>query len=434
MGATRQVRACAAQLVSAVCSGQSLAKAMPDYLESVDPRTAPLFRSLVYGSLREWPRLTGILSQLLKTPLKDKDADVMALMALGIHQLSGMRIPAHAALSETVSATRGLGKPWAKGLVNGVLRNYQRQSALLESSLSQAESLALPEWLYDRFREDWPDHVDQIAAAARGHPPMTLRVNQNQITRETYLEQLEASGIAASPCVTASNGVMLKEPVDVFSLPGFVDGMCSVQDETAQLTGHVIRPGADDRILDACAAPGGKACHLKELAPEAFVLAADISSERLKRIEENCSRLKLDVSIMCRDATQTLDASEEENYDIILADVPCSATGVIRRNPDIKLLRRPGDALKFRSQQEAILKNLWPLLRPGGRLFYVTCSLLQEENDAVIGYGLEHLNNCKTMSLNIPGAIKTKHGYQVLPQVHGGDGLFFAGLTAKSTH
>ena len=434
MAATNQARARAAQLVSAVCSGQSLATVMPNYLESVDPRTAPLFKSLVYGCLREWPRLTGILSRLLKTPLKNKDADVMALIALGIHQLSAMRIPAHAALSETVSATRGLGKPWAKGLVNGVLRNYQRQSALLESSLSQSESLALPEWLYDRFRVDWPDHVDQLAAAARGHPPMTLRVNQNQITRESYLEQLEASGIAASPCVAASDGVVLKEPVDVFSLPGFVDGMCSVQDETAQLTGHVIGPGTNDRILDACAAPGGKACHLKELAPEAFVLAADISNERLKRIEENCSRLKLDVSIMCRDATQTLDAFKEERYDIILADVPCSATGVIRRNPDVKLLRRPGDALKFRSQQEAILKNLWPLLRPGGRLFYVTCSVLKEENDAVIAYGLEHLNNCKTMSLNIPGAIETRHGYQVLPTEHGGDGLFFAGLTADSTH
>ena len=431
MSAANQTRSRAAQVISAVTAGQSLAKIMPEHLESIDPKNAPLFKSLVYGSLREWPRLIGILGQLLKTPLKDKDADIMSLIAMGIHQLSSMRIPDHAALSETVSATGGLGKPWAKGLVNGVLRNYQRRAALLESALSPAASLALPEWLYERLCLDWPDHVDQLAAAARSHPPMTLRVNQTQTTREAYLEELAAAQIAASPCEAASDGIMLEAPVDVLSLPRFADGFCSVQDETAQLAGRVIDPGANDRILDACAAPGGKACHLKELAPEAFVLAADISEERLERIKENRSRLKLDLSITRRDAAQIHEApAEEEQYDVILADVPCSATGVIRRNPDIKLLRRPGDALKFKSQQQAILENLWPLLRPGGRLFYVTCSVLKEENDDVIAYGLEHLHNCKTISLNIPGAIETTHGYQVLPKAQGGDGLFFACLTA----
>ena len=430
MSAANQTRSRAAQVISAVTAGQSLAKIMPEHLESIDPKNAPLFKSLVYGSLREWPRLIGILGQLLKTPLKDKDADIMSLIAMGIHQLSSMRIPDHAALSETVSATGGLGKPWAKGLVNGVLRNYQRQAALLESALSPAASLALPEWLYERLCLDWPDHVDQLAAAARSHPPMTLRVNQTQTTREAYLEELAAAQIAASPCEAASDGIMLKAPVDVSSLPRFADGFCSVQDETAQLAGRVIDPGANDRILDACAAPGGKACHLKELAPEAFVLAADISEERLERIKENRSRLKLDLSITRRDAAQIHEAPAEDQYDVILADVPCSATGVIRRNPDIKLLRRPGDALKFRWQQQTILKSLWPLLRPGGRLFYVTCSVLKEENDDVIAYGLEHLHNCKTLTLDIPGAIETTHGYQVLPKAQGGDGLFFAGLAA----
>jgi 16S rRNA (cytosine967-C5)-methyltransferase len=428
MSAANQTRARAAQVVSAVTAGQSLTKIMPEHLEFIDPKNAPLLKSLVYGSLREWPRLMGILGQLLKTPLKDKDADIMSLIAMGIHQLSSMRIPDHAALSETVSATRALGKPWAKGLVNGVLRNYQRRAAMLESTLSPAESMALPEWLYERFCLDWPDHVDQLAAAARSHPPMTLRVNQTQTTREAYLDELAASQIAASPCEAAPDGIMLKAPVDVLSLPHFADGLCSVQDETAQLAGRAINPGFNDRILDACAAPGGKACHLKELAPEAFVLAADISEERLQRVKENCSRLKLDLLTTRLDATKIHEAPAEDQYDIILADVPCSATGVIRRNPDIKLLRRPGDALKFRWQQQTILKSLWPLLRPGGRLFYVTCSVLKEENDDVIAYGLEHLHNCKTITLDIPGAVETTHGYQVLPKAQGGDGLFFAGL------
>lgn len=430
MSAANQTRARAAQVVSAVTAGQSLTKIMPEHLESIDPKNAPLLKSLVYGSLREWPRLMGILGQLLKTPLKDKDADIMSLIAMGIHQLSSMRIPDHAALSETVSATRALGKPWAKGLVNGVLRNYQRRAAMLESTLSPAESMALPEWLYERFCLDWPDHVDQLAAAARSHPPMTLRVNQTQTTRKAYLDELAASQIAASPCEAAPDGIMLKTPVDVLSLPHFADGLCSVQDETAQLAGRAINPGFNDRILDACAAPGGKACHLKELAPEAFVLAADISEERLQRVKENCSRLKLDLLTTRLDATKIHEAPAEDQYDIILADVPCSATGVIRRNPDIKLLRRPGDALKFRWQQQTILKSLWPLLRPGGRLFYVTCSVLKEENDDVIAYGLEHLHNCKTITLDIPGAVETTHGYQVLPKAQGGDGLFFAGLAA----
>jgi len=409
-------------------AGKSLAKVMPEYVKDRDPREFALFKTLVYGSLREWPRLQGLLKQLMAKPLKEKDRDIAALLALGIHQLSELRIPPHAAVSETVSATQALGKGWAKGLVNGVLRNYQRRAEALERALTPAEKLALPDWLLDRFTKDWPDHIEPLAAAARSRPPMSLRINQNHTDRDAYLRALQQSGIAASLCLHSPVGIQLEEPTDVWALPDFKAGVCSVQDETAQLAASVIAPRPGDAVLDACAAPGGKACHLKEVAPLADITALDISEDRLERIRENTERLSLDIKIQCGDATQIAALNPHQRFDIILADVPCSATGVLRRNPDIKLLRRATDAVQFQTQQRAIVTSLWPLLRPGGRFYYVTCSVLKEENDDVVAFALEQLPHCEPLALKVPGAVMTKYGYQVLPQTHAGDGLFFAGL------
>jgi len=409
-------------------AGKSLAKVMPEYVKDRDPREVALFKMLVYGSLREWPRLQGLLKQLMAKPLKEKDRDIAALLALGVHQLSELRIPPHAAVSETVSATQALGKGWAKGLVNGVLRNYQRQAAALEQALTPAEKLALPDWLLDRLTEDWPDHIEQFAAAARSHPPMSLRINQNHTDRDTYLRILQQSGIAAFPCAHSPVGIQLEEPTDVWTLPEFGEGVCSIQDETAQLAAIVIAPRPGDSVLDACAAPGGKACHLKEFAPLADITALDVSEDRLERIRENTERLSLDIKIQCGDATQLAALNPNQQFDVILADVPCSATGVLRRNPDIKLLRRTTDAVEFQTQQRAIVASLWPLLRPGGRFYYITCSVLKEENDNVVAFALEQLPHCERLPLEVPGAVMTQYGYQVLPHARAGDGLFFAGL------
>jgi 16S rRNA (cytosine967-C5)-methyltransferase len=350
----------------------------------------------------------------------------MALLCIGLYELEHLSTPAHAIVSETVNATRSLKKPWAKGVVNGVLRTYQRQGRVAAEVLSPAAQRALPAWLHTELCTQYDGAADQIALAARHRPPMTLRVNQLKSNRDDYLRSLTEAEIEATPCTVSLDGVVLSRPVDVRSLPGFTEGVASVQDSAAQLVARLLAPQAGERILDACAAPGGKACHLLELQPAIEELVAlDISKPRLQRVIENTTRLDLRLTPLVADASELPEALTAKPFDAILADVPCSATGVIRRNPDIKILREPDDIAGFARQQLAILAGLWPALKPGGRLLYVTCSLLAAENDEVVSqfaaqYGA--LIESVTLCTGTP----RQHGWQTLPDQHGCDGLYFA--------
>ncbi len=421
-------RSQAARLIAEVIAGQSLAGRMPNALDTVPERERALCQELVYGTLREWPLIDGLLGQLLQKPVKKKDTDIRALIGCGIYQLQWMRLPAHAAVSETVAAVGPLGKGWARGLVNGVLRNYQRREQDLTAALGDAARAALPQWLYKRLKTQWPNELERIVQAARGHPPMHLRVNTQRRPRDEFVSELASADIEARCHPTVETAVILTKPVDVGALPGFSDGLVSVQDASAQLAAMLLDPQPGERVLDACAAPGGKSGHIAErLGPQSHQLtAADPSEKRLARIRENRDRLGLDFEVACSDARQPSTAISARQYDAILVDAPCSATGVLRRNPDVKVIRRAADIDQFVALQQDILAGTWPLLKPGGRLLYATCSLLEAENDAVIAWALAQLPGAKASPLNHPAASATRHGLQALPTLDEGDGLYYA--------
>ncbi|EED35504.1 ribosomal RNA small subunit methyltransferase B [Luminiphilus syltensis NOR5-1B] len=408
-------------------NGRSLAAVLPSHLASVDSGQRPLVMELVYSTLREWPLLEGISRQLLRKPLRKKDADVHALVLLGLQQLRGTRIAHHAAVSETVAVCRELRKNWATGLVNGVLRTYQRQTAELIDNLSPAEKAALPEWMYQQLAKEWPHHLTKIAAASSSRPPMSLRINTRLCSPEEYKQRLHAEGIAFSADGLSNTAVTLARPIDVESVPGFTAGQISVQDVSAQLAAILLDAKPGETVLDACAAPGGKSCHIAERQPELKTLiAADIDAKRLEKVIANRDRLGLGFDCIAMDAAHPGDELGVGRFDAIVADVPCSATGVLRRNPDIKIHRGKTDIRHFAQQQTDITHGLWPLLKPGGRLLYVTCSILRAENDAQVEAFLEHHEDAAVEPFDTEVGIATEYGQQVLPAAEGGDGLYFS--------
>lgn len=425
-------RATAAKTLAAVQQGDSLARALPAHLETSVPDHRALIQELVYGTLREWPRLDGIARQLLRKPLREKDADIHGLILMGIQELSALQTPPHAAVDETVKAARSLGKSWSSGLVNACLRNYQRESERLELALTAAQQHALPEWLWDKLGQQWPEHRDEIAEASRKHPPLTLRANQSRVDASTYCQSLQQAGINAYTNRDIDTAITLEQPQAVATIPGFPEGLSSVQDASAQLAAHFLQPRNQERILDACAAPGGKTCHILEAAPQAKVLATDISERRLISLRQNIERLGLSPDIKVIDASRAAEQLEGQTFDAVLADVPCSAAGVIRRNPDIKITRSANDIDQFAQQQAAIVLSLWPLVRPGGRLLYVTCSILEEENDQLIETLCPRLQGCQVAALTSSAGMTTRLGFQTLPDSKGGDGLYFS-LLIKET-
>jgi len=421
-------RASAAKVLAQVIGeGSSLNQPLAAAASNLDPRDRALLSQLCYGTLRGYFRLEGVLQQTLKKPLKRKDLDIHTLLLCGLHQLFDLRTPDHAAISETVEACRSLGKPWATGLVNGILRRCRREEAALLANLNEAQSLDHPAWLLDALRTAWPEHWQQLVNANNQNPPMCLRVNQQLTSRETYLESLAAAGLAAIPCDHSNVGIRLEQATDVTSLPGFAEGELSVQDEAAQLAAILLDPAQNDRILDACAAPGGKTCHLLEQQPGISELVAmDSDSSRLSRVEENLERLGLQASVMVGDARQPPPELAQASFDRILVDAPCSGSGVIRRHPDIKLLRRKDDIAAMAQTQLEILQGLWPLLKPGGRLLYATCSVLPTENQQVIAAFLAQCPDADLQTLSLPAALESANTYQLLTQTDGPDGLFYA--------
>jgi 16S rRNA (cytosine967-C5)-methyltransferase len=412
-----------------IAGGVSLDAALAEAMPGVSERDRPLLQQFCYGTLREYPRLEGLLKQLLKSPLKRKDADIQALLAVGLHQLLDLRIPDHATLSATVEACRSLGKPWATRLVNGVLRSATRRHEALSQALEPAAQLRHPPWLLERLQQDWPAHWQQIVEANNTPPPMCLRVNRRKIALEDYAEKLRSAGIGAARCALATDGLRLDTPVDVTRLPGFAEGQVSVQDEAAQLAADLLVPPPGARVLDACAAPGGKTCHLLERYEALDVVAMDSASHRLQPLRDNLARLGLGAQVIEGDARLLPEALGV--FDAMLVDAPCSGSGVVRRHPDIKVLRRPDDIPRYSDLQAAILRGLWPRLRPGGVLLYATCSVFPGENQATVADFLAATPNAEVQPLEVRWGIDAGPGKQLLPCATGSDGLFYTLLRKR---
>jgi 16S rRNA (cytosine967-C5)-methyltransferase len=420
-------RAAAAQVIGDVLTGRSLSQALAPRLAQVAARERGLLQQLCYGTVRQAPRLQALLGQLLDKPLRDKDSDIQGLLLCGLYQLESTRIPDHAAVATTVGAVAVLKKPWARGMTNAVLRRFLRERDTLAAGLTAAAAASHPDWLYRMLLQQWPAAALDIIAANNQQPPMTLRVNTGRISRQAYLDKLASRGIEARAGQLSPQAVYLAKPCDVSELPGFTEGDASVQDESAQLAAPLLQPAPGERILDACAAPGGKACHLLELQPELIELVAmDVDEARLQKVSQNLQRLQLQATLLTGDARRPGASLEPASFDGMLVDAPCSATGVIRRHPDVKLLRRPEDIDQMARQQLEILQGLWPLLKPGGTLLYATCSVLAEENSTVVERFLAQCPDAAAVPLAASWGEAIGCGRQLLPSAHAGDGLFYA--------
>ena len=424
-------RATAARVIDRVVSGRrSLDAALAEVpaIQS-DARDRALLRELAYGTLRWYFQLDAVLGALLKKPLKARDSDLRCLLLCGLYQLRHMSMPGHAAINESVQAARELDKGWATGLVNAVLRNCQRRQAELERVVAASDiaRFAHPGWFIKAVRADWPDDWQAVLQAGNCRPPFVLRVNRRQYSRADYLELLREQDIEAQPLEHALDGIRLAAPVPVEALPGFADGAVSVQDGAAQLAAVMLQLAPGQRVLDACAAPGGKTAHILESEPALGGLTAiDIDAGRVQRIHDNLERLGLTAQVLTGDAARPQSWWDGRPYDRILLDAPCSASGVIRRHPDIKLLRRAGDIAGLAAQQAALLEAMWPLLSAGGMLLYTTCSVLAEENERQVARFLsEHADaGCRPGSASWGRA--GVHGRQLLSGDDGMDGFYFA--------
>ena len=425
-------RLAAARALAAVLSGKaSLNSSLPAQLDKVDERDRGLTQDLAFGTARWQPRLDLLAAQLLQKPFKAADADVQALLLVGLYQLFYTRIPAHAAIGETVGCADKLKKPWAKGLLNAVLRRAQREGEELLAGMERDPVVrtAHPRWLQKALKAFWPEQWEAICAANNAHPPMILRVNRRHHSRDAYLALLAEAGIGASACQYSRDGIVLAEACDVRGLPGFAEGWVSVQDEAAQLSADLLELAPGQRVLDACCAPGGKTCHLLEAeAGLAQMVAIDLEAKRLTRVRENLDRLQLDAELIACDARDTASWWDGKPFQRILLDAPCSATGVIRRHPDIKLTRQADDIPALASLQGELLDALWPTLEVGGMLLYATCSSLPTENTEVIDAFLARTPGARELDLATEAGLRQPHGRQLLAQEGGHDGFYYAKL------
>ena len=431
-----KVRAEAARVVDAVTrKGRSLDAALAAAAEFQNPADRALLRNLCYGTLRYHWKLLAWLDALLERPLRSRDNLVQSLICIGLYQLTETRVPDHAAVSMTVEASRLLRAPKFSALINAVLRNFRRKNMEAAKPANDEARYSHPAWLIDQLKLDWPGHWRNILDANNDRAPMWLRVNQRHDSTAGYLERLTAAIGGSHQLLPAiDSAIRLESPIPVSGLPGFASGDVSVQDAAAQLAALWLGNGSNLRILDACAAPGGKTGHLLELAgPEATLMAIDSDSERLLRVRENLDRLGLHATLVHADASNPNAWCKDCTFERILLDAPCSASGVIRRHPDIKILRRKSDIAELASLQRRLLRSLWPLLVAGGRLLYVTCSVLAEENEAVVEDFLRRTDDAREDRVlpnnNIRDLMQVRtRGLQILPGTEGVDGFYFACL------
>jgi 16S rRNA (cytosine967-C5)-methyltransferase len=434
-----RLRAAAAKVVDAVVvHGRSLDGALEEHESSVDPADQAMLRMLCYGTLRNHFRLRADIAKLLDRPLKARDSVIESLLAVGLFQLSDTRVPDHAAVSISVDSARMLRRPKYAGLINAVLRNYLRQDLANAEPEDDESRFNHPQWFIDALREDWPEDWQRILEANNDRAPMWLRVNRKRLTAGAYLQRYAEPEDGHELKSGFVHAIRLASPLPVARLPGFADGDVSVQDAAAQIAAPWLLMHGGMRILDACAAPGGKTGHLLELAsPDSTLTAIDVDEERLEGVDENLERLGLSAKVLAGDASKPGQWWDGRRFDRILLDAPCSGTGVIRRHPDIKVLRKASDIDALASRQTAMLEALWPLLQPSGRLLYVTCSVLSAENDAVVGDFLARHGNAHEdrvlPNYNIRDLMVEKTcGFQVLPGSEGLDGFYYACLERTS--
>lgn len=420
------LRSLSAQLIERVVDkGESLSSVLPAAQKKLSDKDGALVQELCFGVLRTLPQLEALIGKLMARPLTGKQRVLHYLIMVGLYQLHYTRVPAHAALAETVAGADVLKRSSLKGLLNGVLRQFQRQqSKLLAEVASGPQQYLHPGWLLQRLQTAWPDHWQQIVAANNQRPPMWLRVNRQHHSRESWLTQLVESGKTAFSAFEACDALRLETPAPVSQLPGFAAGWVTVQDLSAQRCALLLDPQNGEDILDLCAAPGGKTTHILEIAPQSRVMAVDVDEQRLKRVTENLQRLNLHAEVKQGDGRTPQTWCGDKQFDRILLDAPCSATGVIRRHPDIKWLRRDRDIAELAILQCEILDAIWPHLKPGGTMIYATCSVLPEENFMQIDAFLSRHNDA--LAVTLPGG--ERHGLQVLPTIEGGDGFFYAKL------
>ena len=425
-------RVAAAEVVANVLRGKSLSSLLPIYSDQVAEKENALLKELCFGCLRWYPQIAPLLKKLIEKPLREKDLEVQGLVAIGIYQLLYMRISAHAVVNETVEATKGVNRPWAKGLVNAVLRRFQRERITLLEELSDDKTFqsAHPKWLLNKLTESWPANIVKgIISSNNSQGPMTLRVNTLKNSRDAYLEILRKEGIAGAPTKHSSVGVILNSAVSVASLPGFDSGSCSVQDEAAQLAADLLSLKPGHIVLDACCAPGGKTCHILEAEPNLkSLLAIDSEPRRLNKVTANLTRLNLDAALCAADATNLKSWWDGCRFDRILLDAPCSATGVIRRHPDIKLLRKPADIDTLATIQLTLLQRLWQTLANGGILVYATCSILPSENDEVVKTFIKQQQDAEIMTISDSWGEASEYGRQLFPMINGHDGFYYSRL------
>lgn len=430
---TAKLRACAATLCYQVIDqGKSLSDVLPKAQQQFsNPADKALLAELCFGLMRHLPQLDYIAQQLMSKPLVKDLRPLQHLIYLGIYQLQFMRIPDHAAVGETVEAARQLKGQKLTKLINAVLRQFQRKPELADVSAAPLPVQSNhPSWLVQSLQQAYPTDWQQLIAANQQKAPLWLRVNTAQVSVDEYLAALTAAGIEfQTPHVQLPQAVLLNKACDVTQLPGFADGWFSVQDLSAQFAALLLAPQNGERVLDACCAPGGKTAHLLELSPQAQVLALDRDAERLLRVHDNLQRLQLQAKVVAADAAALTQWWDGQLFDKILLDVPCSATGVIRRHPDIRWLRKKADIPALATLQADILRQCWQTLAPGGTLLYATCSVLPDENLAQVEQFLAQTPDAE------PVPLQPWHDawyWQRLPGQDDGDGFFYAKLQKKA--
>ncbi|WP_180163683.1 16S rRNA (cytosine(967)-C(5))-methyltransferase RsmB [Acinetobacter sp. YH12069] len=415
------LRAQVVKTLLAVQNGQSLQSVLAQQMNIVSDKDRALFHELVLGCLRQWYALKQLTLPLLSKPVDNQVVETC--LYLGLYQLLCTRVAAHAAISETVEAAKQLGMGSLSGLINAILRRATRETEQFYDVLEQATNL--PSWLTKRLKKDWGEQFDELSYELKQIAPLTLRVNTRQVSRDEYLDILQDEGIDAHRCELSNVGIVMDESLHIPSLPGFEAGGFSVQDEHAQLCATLL-PNLDGKfVIDACAAPGGKTAHILETFQPKKLIALDQDEKRLKRVVENLDRLDLDgkhVEIQTADA---ITYTAPELADCIVLDAPCTAVGVMRRHPDIRLLRQSGDIAKTVVLQKQILENMWKQLKVGGTLLYITCSILKAENEQQMVEFFANHADAQEIKIEADWGVEQIHGRQLFPKVGYGDGFFY---------
>lgn len=426
MKKTVNLRSLAAQTIEQVVEqGQSLSNVLPAVQQKVSDKDRALLQELCFGVLRTLPQLDWLVGKLMSRPMTGKQRTIHYLIMVGFYQLLYTRIPPHAALAETVEGAIAIKRQAFKGLINGVLRQFQRQQESLMAEAAKHESHFLhPAWLLQRLKKAYPEGWETIVEANNQRPPMWLRVNRQHHTREAWMALLAEAGLEGHAHPKYSDAVRLDSPAPVQALPGFEQGWVTVQDASAQGSVDLLDPQNGDTILDLCAAPGGKTTHILEAAPKAKVMAVDVDAQRLKRVHENLERLGMTAEVKLGDGRFPAQWCGDAKFDRILLDAPCSATGVIRRHPDIKWLRRDRDIPELVALQKEILDAIWPHLKSGGTLVYATCSILPDENKEQISAFLARHADARLVETGD----EKRPGTQNLPAADDGDGFYYAKL------